>query len=166
MRRRLIGFAAMAATCAGPVAAQPDATPAAPPVGPIPGAGAWVLAGPGQPTECTARVNGAQIDTMMTANNDGRMVLIAGRPDWNNPGATAPALLQVDRQRPRKVTGSYVANLYLVLVTDDAVLKALEGARQLTWTMKAGKFQADVTGLGAAFAAVQACKASLPASPS
>jgi hypothetical protein len=89
-----------------------------------------------------------------------------GRPDWNNPGATGPASLQIDRQRPRKLTGSYVANLFLVLVTDEALLKNLEGAKTLTWTMKVGKFQADVTGIGIAFAAVQACKASLPASPS
>jgi hypothetical protein len=161
MRRWLIGFVAVAAFAA-PALAQPVAAP----VGPVPGAGAWVLAGPGQPTECTARVNGAQIDTMMTANNDGRMVLIAGRPDWNNPGATGPASLQIDRQRPRKLTGSYVANLFLVLVTDEALLKNLEGAKTLTWTMKVGKFQADVTGIGIAFAAVQACKATLPASPS
>jgi hypothetical protein len=160
MRLGLSAIAVIGVAWASAAAAQPGEGQA-----PIPGAGAWMIASPGQAIECTARVNGPQIDTMLTANNDGKMVLVAGRADWNNPGTTATASLQIDGKKARKVSGSYVANLYLVLVADDGLLKDLEGARQLSWTFKIGKFQADVTGLGTAFEAVRACKASLPASP-
>jgi hypothetical protein len=160
MRRGLSVIAVIGAAWAGAVAAQPGEGQT-----PVPNGGAWMIASPGQAIECTARVNGPQIDTMLTANNAGKMVLVAGRADWNNPGATAPASLQIDAKKPRKVSGNYVANLYLVLVADDGLLKDLESAHQLTWTFKIGKFQADVTGLGTAFEAVRACKASLPASP-
>ena len=161
MRHGLSSIAVIGTAWAGAAVAQPGEGQT-----PIPGAGAWMIASPGQAIACTARVNGPQIDTMLTANNDGKMVLVAGRSDWNNPGATATASLQIDGKKARKVSGSYVANLYLVLVTDDGLLKDLESASQLSWTFKIGKFQADVTGLGAAFEAVRACKAGLTASPS
>jgi hypothetical protein len=160
MRHGLFAVAVIGAAWAAAAVAQPGEGQTS-----IPGAGAWMIASPGQAIECTARVNGPHIDTMLTANNDGKMVLVAGRADWNNPGATAPASLQIDAKKPHKVSGNYVANLYLVLVADDGLLKELQGARQLTWTFKIGKFQADVTGLGAAFEAVRACKASLPPTP-
>src|ERR1700679_1406645 len=98
MRNSLIAAAALL-FAAGPVTAQT----------PVPNAGAWQIAGPGEPPECTARMNGAQIDTMLTLNNDGRMVLMAGRADWNNAAASERATLQIDALRPRKVSGDYVA---------------------------------------------------------
>jgi len=88
MRRGLSVIAVIGAAWAGAVAAQPGEGQT-----PVPNGGAWMIASPGQAIECTARVNGPQIDTMLTANNAGKMVLVAGRADWNNPGATAPASL-------------------------------------------------------------------------
>jgi len=162
VRLSLIAVVACLTIGAGPALAQTEPAQLAP----IPNAGGWMIASPGQATECSARLNGAQIDTILTVNNDGRLVLIAGRPDWRGRPGKETVTLQVDALPARHVSGDHVANLFMVLVADDALLKDVEGARQLTWTFKVGKFKASVTGLGAAFEAAKACKASLPAEPS
>jgi hypothetical protein len=129
---------------------------------PIPGAGGWKLTAVPQ-AGCFARVQGAEVDTMLTVNRNGQMALGAGRPDWNIPSGDATVSLQIDSAKPVQLDASPVGNFFLVLITDNRTANALRKAHSLTWALPSGRYTADVTGLGAAFSAVRAC--SPPPSP-
>ena len=123
---------------------------------PIPGAGEWrMLEGD---AACSARLEGSQVDTMLMANKDGELVLVAGRRDWKLPPTDQAGTLQADDHPPRKIKGDGVANLILVLIKDKRLYGELRNARQITWSLPVGRFTANVTGLGVAFDASLACQ--------
>jgi hypothetical protein len=127
-----------------------------PPERPIPNDGGWRLsrvAGSG----CFARLPGPQIDTLLAANKDGKMVVGAGRGDWNLPNAQENVTLQIDGGATYPIKASPVGNVIFGVVPDAAMETALRNARQLTWTMPAGRFTADVVGLGTAYDVIKAC---------
>jgi hypothetical protein len=123
---------------------------------PIPNAGGWQLTSVPQ-SGCFARVQGAQVDTLLASNRDGKMVVGAGRPEWKLASGVEPVTLQIDDGAPHRLQGSPIGNIVIVLVTDDGMANDLRKASRLGWTLSTGRFTADVTGLGVAFDAIRAC---------
>ena len=126
---------------------------------PIPGDGAWTLAtvGAGGSGGCFADLSGTQVDTMVMVNRDSKMVMSAGRPDWRLGTAEMQVSLQIDGGDKHALTVSPIDNAFLVLIDDPALQTSLEGAHRITWTLPAGQFSAEVTGLGKAFQVATAC---------
>ena len=127
-----------------------------PPEQPIPNDGGWRLsrvAGSG----CFARLPGPQIDTLLAANKDGKMVVGAGRGDWNLPNTPEDVTLQIDGGAVYPIKASPVGNVVFGVVPDQAMESLLRKAQQLTWTMPAGRFTANVAGLGTAYDVIKAC---------
>ena len=123
---------------------------------PIPNDGGWRLshvAGSG----CFARLQGPQVDTLLAVNRDGKMVVGAGRSDWKLPNGQEDLLLQIDGGSPYPIKASPIVNVVFGVVPDAAMESALRKARKLSWTMPAGRFTADVNGLGTAFDTIKAC---------
>jgi hypothetical protein len=148
----LLAGLALLATPVLAVAQQPG------PEQPIPNDGGWRLsrvAGSG----CFARLQGPQVDTLLAVNKDGKMVVGAGRPDWKLPTGQEDLLLQIDGGSPYPIKASPIVNIIFGVVPDDAMTSALRKAQQLSWTMPAGRFTANVAGLGTAFDAIRACTA-------
>jgi hypothetical protein len=148
-----------AAHCAGQqaLAQRPNQPPVA-----IAGAGSWTLlvtmAGvPGR--ACSARNPGAEIDTILTLNNDGDLILIGGHRDWATWGGDAPLQLSIDGETPIKMQAQTINNLILTLVKDPGVIARLRRAKTLDWTIPTGHVRGEVTGLGLAIDAMKACKA-------
>jgi len=129
---------------------------------PIPNAGGWRLTSVPK-SGCFARVHGEQVDTVLAANRDGKMVVGAGRPEWTLPSGVEPVTLQIDDGTPRQLQGSPIGNIVIVLVTDGGITNDLRKANRLGWTLSTGRFSADVTGLGVAFDAIRACTHALAA---
>jgi hypothetical protein len=138
------------------------AAPAAAEERPIPGAGGWQfidrLPGMDAPA-CGARIDGAQVDTILIVNNVGVPILIAGRSDWSGLSGEADVTLAVDGGAPARLNVFMVNNLVLALVADDALRQRLRAAHVIDWTLSFGRFHAEVTGLGVALDAVAACAA-------
>jgi len=127
---------------------------------PIPGAGNWLLMAnlPGVPNACSARLNGAEVDTILILNKDDKLVLGAGRPDWNGAASAVEVQLAVDGAEPVALKANRISTLVLTLITDPVLAERLRRARHLDWTMPFGRFGAAVEGLGAAVDAMSACK--------
>ena len=135
-------------------AASPEV---APPGKPIAHAGQWRLMGASDPAPCSARLQGAEIDTVLLINKDGALVLMGGRGDWQLDASEQSITLQIDKLPPADVKAEFATNLVLAPITDGALLGRLRRAHQLNWTLPMGHFSADVTGLGAALDAAKAC---------
>lgn len=138
----------------------------APPGQPIAHAGQWRLMGPADPAPCSARLPGAEIDTVLLINKDGALVLVGGRGDWELAVSEQTITLQIDKLPPADVKAELGVNLVLAPITDGALLGRLRHAHQLSWTLPMGHFSADVTGLGAALDAAKACYRHIGASAS
>jgi hypothetical protein len=123
---------------------------------PIPNAGGWRLTAL-PPSGCWARLQGAQVDTMVMVNRDQKMVVGAGRSDWSLPNGQRGVTLQIDSGTPQALEASPVGNLFIVLIPDGGMALALRKAERLRWTVPQGRFSAEVAGLGVAFDAVRAC---------
>jgi hypothetical protein len=127
---------------------------------PIPGGGDWRLVThlPGAPVNfCSARINGAEVDTMLMINNRGSMILIAGKPEWAAWGGEADITLAVDGAPPVALKANALGNLVLAEISDPALRHRIEAARTLDWRLPNGRFHAEVTGLGVALTALAAC---------
>jgi hypothetical protein len=124
---------------------------------PIPAAAGWRLSRPVGTSGCFARLQGDQVDTLLTVTRDGKMVLAAGRPDWKFPAVQQDVTLQIDDAASYRIQAAPVVNVIFGVVGDPAMAGALRKAQRLTWTLPAGRFSAYVGGLGAAFDAVLAC---------
>ena len=132
---------------------------------PIPGAGAWRLIEPPDPAGCSARLQagaGDNVDTMLLVNNAGKLVLVAGRRDWNLPPAGPKITIRVDDLPPRTVEASLAVNLVMLLVDDDAFYRQVRNAHRIAWSLPMGEFDANVGGLGPAFDAAVACRRAHP----
>jgi len=133
---------------------------------PVPGAAHWLLFDhlPGvEGRSCMVRTNGPEVDTMVTFNNDGVPLLIAGWADRYNEGGEAEIGLSIDGAAPVRLQGGFTLNLVLVLVDDAPLLQRLRAARTLDWTFPFGRFRANVEGLDTALEAVRACRDAAPA---
>jgi hypothetical protein len=106
---------------------------------------------------CFARLPGQQIDTLLAVNREGKMVVGAGRSDWKLPSGQEAVTLQIDSGAPYPIQASPVVNVIFGVVADSAMTAALRKAQRLTWTLPAGRFEANVAGLGVAFHAIRAC---------
>jgi hypothetical protein len=106
---------------------------------------------------CTARRDGAQIDTMLLINDGGKLLLMAGRPDWNSQGANVQVQLSLDGGAPIHLDGTTIINLLITKVDDEATVQRLRQTRTFDWTLPSGRFHADVGGLGVALDAVKTC---------
>ena len=127
---------------------------------PIPGVPNWMivedLAGTDQ---CSVRRNSPEVNTSLLLTREGRLVVIAGRPDWAKWGDKLEASLAIDDGPSFAVAAFGLQNLVLLPLTDDAVVKQVQGAKRLHWHLPWGNFTAEVEGLGAAEAALRACDA-------
>jgi hypothetical protein len=106
---------------------------------------------------CFARVQGAQVDTILTLNRADKMVLSPGHPDWKISSGVKDISLQIDQGAPHSLQAMPVVNFLLVLITDDGMVADLLKARRLSWDLPTGHVNAEVAGLGVAFAAIRAC---------
>ena len=132
------------------------------PTQPIPGAPAWRMEAslPGVRTPaCTARIAGDEIDTMVTLNNKGDLLIIGGHSNWASWGGDVPLALIVDGGPPVTLRASTVQNLILVRIEDPALVNRLRSAKVLDWKIPTGQFRGEVAGFGTALDAVSACKA-------
>lgn len=125
-------------------------------------AGGWRMIEPPDPAGCTARLQGPDVDTMLAVNKDNKLVLVAGRRDWNLAGGAPNITLQIDNLPPRTVQAAMAANLVMVLADDPTLYRQLRQAKRIAWALPVGNYSAGVAGLGAAFDAALACKRSHP----
>jgi hypothetical protein len=132
---------------------------------PVPGAPDWLLFDhlPGvEGRACMVRTNGPETDTMLTFNNVGVPLLIAGWADRYNEGGEAEVGLSIDGAAPVRLRASIALNLVITSVEDPALARRLRAARSLDWTFPFGRFRANVTGLGTALEALRACRDGTP----
>lgn len=99
---------------------------------------------------CIAHRAGAHVDTMMLTNRDGKLVLMAGRPDWKMPAGNRTITLEIDEHRWEGVAASSLNSLLIVLVSDPTMLDQLRHARRLVWNLPRQRLTADLPGLGEA----------------
>lgn len=151
------------ALVAAVLAVAPTALPAQQPV---PGAANWLLFDqlPGvEGRACMVRTSGPEADTMLTLNNIGVPLLIAGWADQHHEGGEVQASLSVDGTAPVQLQASVALNLVIMSVEDGALLQRLRTARTIDWTFPFGRFRANVAGFGTALDALRACKDGVPA---
>lgn len=108
-------------------------------------------------TACAARLAGNEVDTMLMLNQKGELILVAGRADWRASGSQEIGL-RIDGFELDHLQASAFNNLVLLPISDEAVLKRLKAAKDLYWSLPAGKYHAAVAGLGAALEWVRTCE--------
>lgn len=108
-------------------------------------------------SSCAARLAGSEVDTMLMLNQNGELLLVAGRADWRASGSQEIAL-RIDDVEFDHLTVSAFNNLVLLPISDDAVLKRLKAAKDLYWYLPSGKYHAAVAGLGAALEWLHMCE--------
>lgn len=106
---------------------------------------------------CAARLTGTEVDTMLMLNQNGELLLVAGKVDWRASGSQEIAL-RIDEWNIDHLTASAFNNLVLLPISDDAVLKRLRAAKDLYWHLPFGNYHATVAGLGAALDWVHTCE--------
>lgn len=127
---------------------------------PIPEAPGWgLIEAIGGTNQCSVRRNSPQVNTSLVLTKDGKLVLIAGRPDWAKWGDHIEATLAIDGDPPVPVAAAGVQNLVLLPLTDAAVTEKVRAAKSLVWHLPWGDFTAEVGGLGAAEKVLRACDA-------
>jgi hypothetical protein len=127
---------------------------------PIPTAPGWgLIESIGGTAQCSVRRNSPQVNTSLVLTKEGKLLLIAGRPDWAKWGDQIAATLKIDGDAPIPVAAAGVQNLVLLPLTDVGVTKKVEGARTLGWHLPWGDFTAEVEGLGTAEVALRECDA-------
>ena len=124
----------------------------------IVGAGDWQLLDnmPGT-DKCSVRLSGNEVDTMLSINKEGKLILIAGNNQWVAHNPKVPTILQIDDAPPLNIETWQLGNIVLFLVSDDAVAERLKRAVSIKWHFPWGDFHANVTGLGVAAEALKKC---------
>lgn len=108
---------------------------------------------------CRAVKSGAGVDTQLVRNNKDKMVLIAGRPDWDLPLEPAKLTLAIDDKQAVEMLGHPIGPVVLVEIDDDAQARQLRSATTLKWHFPWGDYSASVAGLGAAYDKLIVCPA-------
>lgn len=106
---------------------------------------------------CAARLEGDEVNTTIAINNSDKVLLIAGRRDWNSWGGQIDLTLQFDSDPPRSFRASRWNNLVLLLLLDDEDVSALRKSSKLQWHLPNGDFATRVHDVGSAIDAVRAC---------
>jgi len=109
------------------------------------------------PGSCNAKRPGQEVDTLLMINNEGELILVPAWPGRELPGGMQKGELAIDDGAPLPVEVMTLAMMAFLKVEDDALRKQLDGAKKLHWRFPWGDFNADVTGLGAADAALAKC---------
>ncbi|WP_442678776.1 hypothetical protein ACSBM8_14860 [Sphingomonas sp. ASY06-1R] len=113
----------------------------------------------GSPPACAARLEGAEINTTLVLNKDGKIILFGGHPDWSMGTGDAQYNLVIDQDPPRVMQASLLNNIFLSPFFDDRLAARLARARTLQWETSQARIRADVTGIGVALDAVRKCNA-------
>lgn len=106
---------------------------------------------------CAARLTGSEVDTMLVVNGSGQLILVAGRADWQGSGPEEAAL-RIDDFQIEHLQASAFNNLVLLEIGNEGILKRLQAAKDLYWTLPSGKYHAAVAGLGDALDWVRRCE--------
>lgn len=134
---------------------------------PIPGID-WMISDPMAGTnECAVRRNGRDVDTTISLNASGAVILTAGRPDWAMPPTSVQATLAIGDAQPVAVQAIVFTNVVIVNLdkNDPALPAALARAKSLKWSFSWGQFEADIAGVDKALDALRACQAKRPGAP-
>jgi len=115
----------------------------------------WKLADLG--SGCAARLNGDEVDTMLSINDKDQVLLVAGRRDWSFPAADVKLTLQFDSQPPRSFVAARWNNLILLVLVDDRDVVALRKASSIGWHLSDGDYSAKLHEVGSALDAASAC---------
>lgn len=125
---------------------------------------AWIFRGVGMDEipapgvrPCRALWEGRTVNTRLLRARDGTMVLIASWPTWDRTGHPISGTLAVDGGEPVVISGASIGPLFLMRVDDDALYQRLREARLLQWSLPWGEFSTEISGLGAAFDAIDVC---------
>jgi Tfp pilus assembly protein PilZ len=106
---------------------------------------------------CTARLDGNEIDTMVSINNSDQVLLIAGRKDWNTWGGNINLTLRFDSEPPRPYSAWVWNNLVMLLLTKDEDVATLRKAFTLKWVLPRGEYSTRINGIAMALDSVTAC---------
>jgi hypothetical protein len=115
----------------------------------------WNLADLG--SGCAARLNGNEVDTMLSINDKDQVLLVAGRRDWSFSAGDVKLTLQFDSQPPRSFAAARWNNLVLLLLVDDKDVVALRKASSIKWHLPDGDYSAKLHDVGSALDAASAC---------
>ncbi len=151
-------LAALVLACATPGTGHAGPIPTFKPE-PIPGAGDWMLLRPSDPhMGCSARVQGAEVDTLLMRNTVGALVLMAGRPEWDSwPTEGFGVTLSVDGAEPVGLKAVQAGSIVMMKIDDPGLAARIQAAKTLDWVLPSGRYHAEVEGLGMAYKAMQAC---------
>lgn len=106
---------------------------------------------------CAARLPGKDVDTLIAFNNNGRVLLLAGRPDWRIDNTQGMNIgLRIDDSKVNHLEGFAAGSIILVLVRKSLVDR-LKRARDIYWTFPFGAFHAAVSGFGSALDWLRKC---------
>ena len=106
---------------------------------------------------CRAFLFGTAIDTQIVRNNENKLVLAPGHPDWETHEGPTALTLQVDDGQAVPLNGIALFRTVFIVIEDDAELQAIKGATTLKWHFPWGDYTATVTGLGASFDKLDQC---------
>jgi hypothetical protein len=120
----------------------------------------WTLKG-NTPTGvlCRAvRLNDATADIQLLRNNQGRIVISIGHPDWSLPTSPTPVPVELSADDEARVTlQGYPIDKIVLVVIPETLEQSVRKARVLRWRLPWGDFATDVSGLGDAFDAISVC---------
>lgn len=115
----------------------------------------WTLADLGN--ECSARLQGSEVNTWVAINERDEVIVTAARADWDALEKEIEVTLQIDAERPKRFTAVAFNKLVLVVLRDAKDVAALRKASTLWWRMPTGNYAAKVHDVGAALDAATAC---------
>jgi hypothetical protein len=115
----------------------------------------WTLADLG--SACAARLNGNEVDTMLSINDKDQVLLVAGRRDWSFSAGDVKLTLQFDSQPPRSFAAKRWNNLVLLVLADDKDVVGLRKASSIKWHLPDGDYSAKLHDVGSALDAASAC---------
>jgi hypothetical protein len=122
--------------------------PAARPEGAPRGESGWQVERVDQ-GDCVGRRTGPSVQTMVTFNHAGTLVLIAGRRDWKLPRGPRTISLSIDAHRWPHVQALSLQTMLMVLLTDPMMLAQLRTAQTVNWVLPTGQgVSVDVKGIG------------------
>lgn len=148
MKKRLVAVLVAFFLPAVPVAAEAASWP---------GPGAWTVTDQITPNGgCAARLAGPEVDTLLSVNQAGRVLLSAGRPDWSIPPGEVYLDLQIGEGAPARVRALAIKSIVLVLLSDEKEVE-LKAANQLRWYFPTGTLIASIPQIEEAIIAVRAC---------
>lgn len=113
-----------------------------------------LMGGPG----CAARLPGKDVDTLIALNNNGQVLLLAGRPKWRIFDSRGIDVgLRIDDSAVHHLEGFAAGSIILVLARKP-IVDQLKHAHDIHWTFPFGKFHAVISGFGPALTWLRKCE--------